>query len=353
MMRRALLAALIALPLPLLADPTTLFDEVSGSVIVTGLRADERVQILADPDALRLQVTSLDSASGMPVALEEQGDAIIVAPRFPLRSGTAYALRIDAGDAVYRLEIALPEPDWTVPNLTGFAPSQSVIPSNTLRLYLQFSEPMARGQLRDALTLIAGDGTLVASPFLNLAVELWDPSQTRATLLFDPGRIKQGVGPNMQAGAPLQPGESYQLVVSGRMESAAGVPLGADATLGIRVGPPERRAIDPADWHILAPAAGNHAPLTVAFDRVMDIGGVQRFLQLRDSEGSALRGQITSDSGGWSFAPEQAWQAGTYDLIVAPELEDISGNTIGAPFDAATGTIGTHQAPVILTININ
>lgn len=289
----------------------------------------------------------------MSVALEEQGDAIVVAPRFALRAGTAYALRIDVSGAVYRLEIALPAPDVTVPSLTGFAPSQAVVPSNTLRLYLQFSEPMARGQLREAVVLFANDGTALPAPFLNLEVEMWDPSQTRATLLFDPGRIKQGVGPNIYAGAPLQPGESYRLVVSGRMQSTTGVPLGADATLGFRAGPPERRAVDPADWHILVPGSGDHVPLTIAFDRVMDIGGVQRLLRLRDSEGNALRGQITSDGGGWSFSPEHAWQAGTYQLIVDPELEDISGNTIGAPFDAATGTIGTHQTPIILMININ
>jgi hypothetical protein len=45
-----------------------------------------------------------------------------------------------------------------------------------------------------------------------------------------------------------------------------------------------------------------------------------------------------------ALVPEQAWQAGVYQLIVDPELEDVSGNTIGAPFDAAPGTIGADHS---------
>ena len=124
-------------------------------------------------------------------------------------------------------------------------------------------------------------------------------------------------------------------------------------TLAFRVGQAERRAVDPAKWQILAPAAGSHAPITIAFDRIMDSGAAQRLLHIQDNAGNRLRGVITSDGGGWSFAPVQAWQTGDYQLVVDPELEDVSGNTIAAPFDAASGTIGAEQAPIILTMNIN
>lgn len=153
--------------------------------------------------------------------------------------------------------------------------------------------------------------------------------------------------------APFQPGETYALVVSGSMQSAAGAPLGTDATLALRVGQAERRAIDPAMWQILAPTAGSHAPITVAFDRIMDSSATRRLLHMQDGVGNRLRGAITSDGCGWSFTPVQAWQADDYHLIVDPDLEDVSGNTIAAPFDAAAGTIGAEQAPIILPININ
>jgi hypothetical protein len=352
-MRQALLAACIILPLPTLADPYAQFDAATGAILLSGLNEPERAELLLSDTALRLQVANLDTTRGMPVTMTEQGPDIAILPRFALMAGTHYVVHLDLTDGSYGLGISLPKAEVTIPEVTGFAPSQAMIPANILRFYVQFSEPMARGQVRDAVTLIHSDGRPIPSPFLNLETELWDPSQTRVTLLLDPGRIKQGVGPNMQAGAPLQSGESYTLIVSGNMQSAAGTTLGTDATLALRVAQAERRAIDPEIWQILAPEVGSHMPITVAFDRIMDSGATQRLLHMQDSVGNRLRGEITSDGGGWSFTPVQAWQADDYLLIVDPELEDVSGNTIAAPFDAASGTIGAEQAPIVLTININ
>ena len=85
----------------------------------------------------------------------------------------------------------------------------------------------------------------------------------------------------------------------------------------------------------------------------MDAGAVVRLLTLETPNGSRLRGEVSTDGGGWSLTPDSPWSAGTYHLIVAPDLEDVSGNTPGAPFDAAAGTIGSVQhaitVPIIVT----
>jgi hypothetical protein len=345
-MRRALLAAFLALPLPSLADVMARLDEATGAVVVTGLAPEDISLAMTNADAVRLRLENSPSALGMLVALSQDGEDLIVAPRFALKEGSTYELAM-AGQT---LRVAVPAPDATPPRLVSFAPSQAVIPANTLRLYLRFSEPMARGQLREMVSLSTADGTPVASPFLSLEAELWDLSQTRATLLLDPGRIKQGVGPNVAGGALLQEGQSYRLTVSPQMRSAAGRPLGAPVSVAFRVGPPESRAIAPEVWEILSPAAGSHAPLSIAFDRIMDSGVVLRLITLHAPDGQPVAGQITSDGGGWSLIPGNPWQAGSYSLIVDPELEDVAGNTIGAPFDAASGTIGTQTERVILTM---
>ena len=347
-MRRASLAAFLAFPLPSLAEVAARLDEATGAIVATGLAPQDISTAMTDADAVLLRLENSLSARGMLVALSQDGEDLIVAPRFALKAGAGYELAI-AGQT---LRVALPAPDATPPRLVRFAPSQAVIPANTLRLYLHFSEPMARGQLREMVSLFTADGTPVASPFLSLEAELWDPSQTRATLLLDPGRIKQGVGPNVAGGAPLQEGQSYRLTVSPQMRSAAGSPLGSPVSVAFRIGPPERRAIAPDAWEILSPVAGNQAPLSIAFDRIMDSGAALRLITLQGPNGQPMQGQITSDGGGWSLVPDRPWQAGRYSIIVDPELEDVSGNTIGAPFDAAPGTIGAETEPVILTIDI-
>lgn len=347
-MRRALLAAFLLPPLPAFAEIVARLDEATGAVVVTGLTLQDMSATITDADAVRLRLENSPSARGMLATFSQEGEELIVTPRFALKAGAGYELKI-AGET---LRIALPAPEATQPRLVSFAPSQAVIPANTLRLYLHFSEPMARGQLREMVSLVTADGATVANPFLSLEAELWDPSQTRATLLLDPGRIKQGVGPNVAGGAPLQEGQSYRLTVSTEMRSAAGIPLGRPMSLAFRAGPPERRVIDPEVWEILSPDMGSHAPLSLAFDRIMDGGAVLRLITLQGPDGLPIKGEIASDGGGWSLMPDHPWEAGNYNLIVDPELEDIAGNTIGAPFDASPGTIDTQTEPVILTFEI-
>lgn len=350
--RRALLAALLSNPIPVFAEIVARLDTEAGNVVLSGLASNERQAVLANPDVLRLQVASSVSDRGMLVSLVSDLGDILVAPRFPLRPGTDYALKLDLPKSQFETILTLPTPDAEAPQLIAFAPSQAVVPANILRLYLTFSQPMDSGQLRQSVTLLRADGTEVPNPFLNLETELWDGAQTRATLLLDPGRIKQGVGPNAEVGAPLEAGESYRLRVAGNVRSAAEQPLGSDVSIVLRVGPAERRAITPETWQILVPQAGSQSPLTVVFDRIMDSGAVRRLLTLNAPDGTLMAGHITTDGGGWSFVPDVPWQPGSYDLKVDPELEDVSGNTTGASFDAKPGTIGLRTDPVRLSINI-
>ena len=346
--RRALLVVFLLAPQPSLAEVAARLDEATGAIVVTGLASQDIEFAMSDGDAVRLRLEHSSSARGMLLSLSRDGDDLIVVPRFALIAGRGYELAI----AEETLRVILPAPAATTPRLVSFAPSQAVIPANTLRLYLHFSEPMARGQSREMVSLATANGTPVASPFLSLDAELWDPSQTRATLLLDPGRIKQGVGPNVAVGAPLQEGQGYRLTVAPQMRSAAGSPLGASVSVVFRVGPPERRAIAPEAWDILPPPAGSQAPLSLAFDRIIDSGTALRLITLYGPGSQLVHGQITSDGGGWSLIPDQPWQAGSYSMVIDPELEDASGNTIGAPFDARPGTIGVQTDPVTLAVEI-
>lgn len=342
LVRRALLAALIASPLSLAAEIAAQFDADTGAVHVTGLEGPDLNELLTSPEGIILRVAGASGARGTPFEVSDSAGALVITPRFALRLGTEYELMLD-GET---LPIVLPAPNAPTPKLGGISPSQGVIPANTLRMYLEFSEPMARGQIRDAVRLLDADGSEVQSPFLTLGPELWDVPQTRVTLLFDPGRVKQGVGPNAAVGPPLVAGESYRLVVGGAMQSAAGEMLGSDVEVSFRVGTAVRTPIDPTEWQVLIPPAGTRAHLTVAFDRIIDTGAVRRLVTLRDADGTEIRGHIETDGGGWSLTPERPWTPGDYTLVIDPELEDVSGNTPSVPFDAETGTIGTFQTAI-------
>ncbi|WP_143515308.1 Ig-like domain-containing protein [Pseudooctadecabacter jejudonensis] len=319
------------------------------------MRPATAASLLASASAGVVYAQDIDLQSAGALASLATADALTIAPHFALLEGRTYELTLNLDGGRTTFDITLPTADVEAPTIVGFAPSQAVTPANTLRLYLTFSKPMARGHVRDAVILQRSDGSDVPSPFLTLAPELWDTTQTHLTLLLDPGPIKQGVGPNRSHGAPLVEGQQYRLVVDAHMKSATGVPLGRPAQILFSVGEPESDPIDPDDWHILAPPAGSRAPLTLAFDRITDTGTARRMISVRDSADQTVIGVIETDGGGWSLPPLHPWPSGTqtFTITINPALEDISGNAIGQAFDAPAGTIGTRQEPVTVTVQIS
>jgi hypothetical protein len=251
-----------------------------------------------------------------------------------------------------QLNVALAQ---EAPKVTSYTPVEIEIPANTLRLYLNFSQPMARGQVREKIKLEHIKKGLVKSPFLNLKTELWDTEQRRLTLLFDPGRVKQKVGPNLQVGAPLIQGEQYHLIIDSSMKSAEGIAIGKHKVIPYTAVAAEQRAIFPSDWKVETPNANTREPLTLKFDRLIDTVAAERLIRITTRTKKMIAGRIHSDGKKWALHPENAWTAGEYQVVIHPDLEDVSGNTIRAPFDAKSGTMGKQPeiAKLIFKIGDN
>ncbi len=181
-------------------------------------------------------------------------------------------------------------------------------------------------------------------------MELWSDGQTRRTLLLDPGRIKQGVGPNVKIGAPLKADRSYQLVVDGRTLDANARPIGTEHVHTFRVGPSEQRRIDPNEWSVLRPEPGTREPVTVGFDRLMDRAIVRRALRVLDGNGSPFPDEVSVGDRSWTFVPSKPWSPVPVSLSVDPVLEDVAGNTVCHPFDAAAESARQCDERVVIDL---
>ena len=137
-----------------------------------------------------------------------------------------------------------------------------MLPSNELKLYLVFSAPMQGGdEIFSKIHLIESNGTPAYLPFVGQ--DLWNRDNTRLTLIFDPGRIKRGVKPNVDLGPVLVEGKHYTLIVDRGMKDAPTVsrwPRNSDAD-DFAAGPAERRGVDPKLWKFSQPHAGTVDPL--------------------------------------------------------------------------------------------
>jgi hypothetical protein len=197
---------------------------------------------------------------------------------------------------------------------------------------------MARRGALQHVRILDEAGREVEDPFLPLDTDLWNQDATRLTVLFDPGRVKRGILPNVEMGRALHPGRRYTLVIARTWPDGQGRPLASDFRRAFRVGPPNERPIDLSEWRIQPPTAGSRDSLRVTFPAALDHGLLHSALGVA-FEGRALHGAILVDAGEtrWLFTPRDPWQAGSHALVVLTTLEDPAGNRIGRAFEVPGG----------------
>jgi len=217
----------------------------------------------------------------------------------------------------------------------AICPSGEVLPENLLRLYIHFSAPMSRGGVYRHIHLLDEQGERVVLPFLEISEELWDPEQTRLTLLFDPGRIKRGLVPHEQFGPPLVAGRKYRLVIDANLPDAQSKPLAESFDKKFSTGPSDTRQPNIERWKIGTPKAGTEDALQITFDEPLDRYQAERLVWIENDKQQRVPGEVTVGEGElrWSFAPQSAWAAGTYRLVADNVLEDRAGNSLGRPFE--------------------
>jgi hypothetical protein len=264
---------------------------------------------------------------------------LIFRPQFPIARGVHVrsVFRSPQGHNIEASFEVAGAPAISSTRVEHIYPSSDVLPANELKFYLVFSAPMERGEAWHHIHLLESDGSEVHSPFLEINQELWNRDNTRLTVLFDPGRIKRGVLPNLQLGMALQEGKRYTLMIDRDWADARGAPLVQPYRKIFRAGPPDRAPIDPDKWRLTAPKAGTAAALVLDFPRPLDFALLQRMLTI-ESSSQSMPGTISvgRDEMEWRFVPSAPWKSGSYQLVINTELEDLAGNKVGEPFDVDT-----------------
>jgi hypothetical protein len=257
---------------------------------------------------------------------------LIFHPRFPLAPGVHYRAVFQLPDQpkVETFFDGPPQDTTRSTRIDRVYPSAATLPANQLKLYLYFSAPMSRGEAWQHVRLLDEAGKVVPFAFLEIDQELWDSDNRRLTVLFDPGRLKRGLVPANELGAPLVEGRKYTLSIDNQWPDARGVGLAEGFEKVFSVGPADRVSPDPAKWVITAPKAGTSDALVVDFPEPMDYALLQRLITV-----PGVSGEITigNEEKQWRFTPVSPWQAGHWALAVDSTLEDLAGNHLDRLFD--------------------
>ena len=215
-------------------------------------------------------------------------------------------------------------------------PSSEEWPANTLKMYLEFSAPMAAGDAYSLIKVLDAQGRAIEKPFVEVEPELWDPSGTRLTILFDPGRLKRGLVDNETAGPPLMPGRRVTIEVDPSWRDASGAPLAEKFSRKIRVGDALREPVDVKRWRVKSPASAS-GDLVIAFDRPLDHALAPRAISVMLG-GSPVAGKnsLEENETRLRFTPRSPWTSGRYAIRVDGVIEDLAGNRLGKLFDVDT-----------------
>ena len=307
------------------------------------LAATEQSRRLAVlPSEIVVAGASLDSIQPIAGRFKVSSDAVSFLPRFPFVDGLGYSLLVDlspgqqaSGPEVWSIQRPPPDGPPTT-DVVAIYPSVDHLPVNQLKFYLHFSSPMSEGFAARAVQVLRADnGQPIQGVFLAMDPELWDSERRRLTLLLDPGRIKRGLVPNLEAGYPLIEGSPIILAIDTQFRDATGRPLRDGANKRYDIGPPLRVRVDLADWRCRAPIAGSKDPLVLEFDRPLDQALLEHSLQVNSPTGFTLAGRATVGSGeqSWQFLPQSPWQEGPHQVMIDPRLEDLAGNSLIRVFD--------------------
>lgn len=254
--------------------------------------------------------------------------------------------------AVYSDVVSFEPPKTTRPEITSVTPNLEIVPANLLRFYVYFSAPMGLENPYDFITIEDADGNVLVDPFVIVPEGLWNIDRTRLTLLLHPGRIKQGVGPNMTEGDILRAGNDYTLKIDSRWKGASGETLTSSFARTINATNPLRRAINVNLWALKA-EQHQIGILTIVTDHPLDQPLAKRMLYIMNKNGEILPSQVEFTS------PEELkilWRPdGSKDLElhIDHRLEDVCGNTPLHAFDFEAGTNSEPSGEIMLTFKVN
>jgi hypothetical protein len=142
----------------------------------------------------------------------------------------------------------------------------------------------------------------------------------------------------------------YALAIGSGMVDLSGRRLHETFYKHFRVTEAVREHIAVEQWKIVPPVSKSHQPLVLMFPRPLDWALLSHTITVTSKAEQPIDGRIAIDQceRRWSFTPTSAWATGSYEIRVAPSLEDVCGNSVIAPFDRPlrTGSDLSHEATI-------
>ena len=247
--------------------------------------------------------------------------------------GIGQTYTASCGTHIASFAIPIPE-DYQFPAVKAVFPTDTILPANLLKFYVRFNKPMAT-QAYQHIFLLDEAGKPIKRGILKEIPELWNEDRTELCVWLEPGRIKQGLGPNEKLGPVMEAGNKYSIQISQELRDAQGIKLQEDYLKHFTTA--DRDTIKPNYniWEVVAPQKNGYGLLTVHFNEPMDHGSILSLLSIQNANGEAIPGDWQEGKTAHSviYHPEKPWEVGKYNIVVSSRVEDLAGNNLNRLFD--------------------
>lgn len=262
---------------------------------------------------------------------EERKDTLLFRPLIPFQPGITYQIRNKAGTSH---EFKIPEREVTKPKVVHIYPSSDSLPSNFLKFYIEFSEPMAEGDPYPYLHLVNAEDDTLDKAFLKQLPALWNQDQTMLSLWLDPGRIKRDLELNKRLGMPMDHHGKYRLVVESGLNSRNGASLQTKVYKSFETTAADRAKPKADNWDLDIPKQNTSEPLVIKFNEPMDyLSTKDRLVISRDKKLIEGKSVFSSNERKWRFVPTNPWREGKHIIKANARMEDLAGNNLNRLFD--------------------
>lgn len=220
------------------------------------------------------------------------------------------------------------------PEVVMVYPSTDSIPVNVLRFYIRFNVPMQEMNILNHIKLTNEEGKNITGVFFENQYELWNEDRSEVTLIVDPGRVKLGLLANNKMGRAFDEGKKYTLTIDSLLLDFNNQALSKSFTTSFVAVKEDRLAPDAKNWNVFSPKANTKEAIVIDFNDKIDHISAQTFIKVFKN-GNEIKGTISllNEEQKWVFHPYKKWKKGNYSIIVHPNLEDISANSLNQIFD--------------------
>ena len=181
--------------------------------------------------------------------------------------------------------------------------------------------------------LLDQNGKPVDRAILKEIPELWNHDFTQLTIWIEPGRIKRGLGPNIELGPVFQLGEKYSLRISEHFRDENGIEMDQQYVKSFVVGEADRSKLNIDD--VLVNYGPDVDQVRLKFAEPIDISSSISNLIITDVNHDVISGfwQLSEGDMELIFTPHSVFKAGHYQVVLNSVIEDLAGNNFNRNFD--------------------